>query len=449
MSPRTPRTAAPVADAARARAAASRAWLCEAPLSMCNGVCVDTRVSASSCGACQVVCDRDAPRCAGGLCTCPGGPAARCRLGCVDLLGDRRSTAASVSASARGLRSASRGVCSPRPVSPTAGARVGTRTPMFRWSEGDGAVEVCADPACARVVESMEATAGRGARVTRRLAPGVYFWHVRRDGAVATRASPFQIDARDAHVPALLPAPPDLDGDGLEDVLVGFDLEGVAVFLGGVRGLGPTPDRELRIESVPEVRVTLRAAGDLRGDPFGDALLSDGRTERTGRRCVDRSDASGGARRPRPARPDRRHERRRARRLDQPLPEGVSVFYSAVTWSVGEQALATGARVRGREHRVGRRRRRRWLRRPRDRRARAVPGVRIPLRELRGPRPLRGAPFGGERGLRSRGHQRRRRERRWLRGHARGAGDTRLRGVPRGADDRSRAAGRGRGHRGR
>lgn len=121
------------------------------------------------------------------------------------------------------------GVCTftaaPRPVAPTAGARVASRRPTLRWTLPAGAcgahVDVCLDRACTQLIASND-VADDHARTSVELPAGVLWWRLR--GGEASSPSPIW----QLRVPRALHADrpdaahgfgSDFDGDGYDDLL--------------------------------------------------------------------------------------------------------------------------------------------------------------------------------------------------------------------------------------
>ncbi|MFO0607105.1 MAG: hypothetical protein U0324_28345 [Polyangiales bacterium] len=199
---------------------------CDAPLAVCDGACVEQRSDPRNCGACGRVCG-NTQVCLDGAC--------RARLG-----------------------------------TPAAGERVGSGRVSLRWPEAVGVADVCADRMCARVLETVAPVAG--VAWTSPLIAGTYFWRVRADGAGPSRPVPFRVDRRSTPRSGLLPPSPDLNGDGLGDVVVSTHEE-VRVYLGA-----PFPAPLVvgpRLAAGPSQWFDEPGlAGDWSGDGVGDVVFT-------------------------------------------------------------------------------------------------------------------------------------------------------------------------------
>ncbi|MFO0605285.1 MAG: FG-GAP-like repeat-containing protein [Polyangiales bacterium] len=241
---------------------------------VCQGRCVDVASDRAHCGACARACPDAAQTCIAGACACPADRPAFCGGACRDVQGDREHCGVCDHACLAGEVCVA-GACLGRPGSPAAGDRLATRRPSFRWGDSDAAVDVCADRACERVVASMRGSGLAGVAPASDLAPGVYFWRLRPAGArpgIGREVGPFRIDRRVARAPGLLPAAPDLDGDGIDDVVVASRAR-VHVFLGRRDLRAAAPDRTLAMAATPEAP-RLAVAGDLRGTAVVDVVAA-------------------------------------------------------------------------------------------------------------------------------------------------------------------------------
>jgi len=146
---------------------------------------------------------------------------------------------------------------------------VGSRTPTLRWVGDDAGVELCADRACASVLQRFERTALRRVTVAR-VEPGIYWWRlVASDGAARSVTSVLRVDARDAAATGVLPPSLDMNGDGLADVAVLSARPAVVtVFLGARDGVA-TVGSPVSVGTFAEDAL-VRAAGDPNADGFGD-----------------------------------------------------------------------------------------------------------------------------------------------------------------------------------
>jgi hypothetical protein len=189
----------------------------------------------------------------------------------------------------------------PRQVAPLSTATVTSQTPTLHWvlaPATDGArVDLCHDRACANIETSFVASGGTGVPGAA-LSPGVHFWRLRgtSSGVAGTQVSPvweFTVGARSAPVDTSWGTSPDVDGDGLSDVVVGtVNSGGTAdyyVYGGSAGGVSLTP----AIVHGPTtgfsmwglVQVNVASAGDTNGDGYADIVSA----------VVQNSTYSGGA----------------------------------------------------------------------------------------------------------------------------------------------------------
>jgi hypothetical protein len=189
----------------------------------------------------------------------------------------------------------------PRPVAPLSTATVTSQTPTLRWALApatDGArVDVCRDRACTNIETAFVASGEKGAP-SAALTPGVHFWRLRgtSSGTTGTQVSPvweFTVGARTAPVDTSWGTSPDVDGDGLSDVVVGTVNSGSTadyyVYPGSAGGvsLAPTiihgPVTGFATFGLSQVNVA--AAGDTNGDGYADivtAVFGDNSNDYTG-----------------------------------------------------------------------------------------------------------------------------------------------------------------------
>ncbi len=165
----------------------------------------------------------------------------------------------------------------PRLVRPGSTAVITTRRPTFRWvaAEHDTRVrfEACRDRACNDPIVS-QVIDGEAFQPESDLPTGVVFWRVRGSMCDSATWETF-VPIRSSGLDATASFVPDVNGDGLADVVVGAGGPPGYVFY-GTRGsitdqpwdvFAPGPD------NVP-FGATVDAAGDVDGDGFGDLLVS-------------------------------------------------------------------------------------------------------------------------------------------------------------------------------
>ncbi len=182
----------------------------------------------------------------------------------------------------------------PRQIAPLSLGEVTLLRPTFLWElplESDGVLlELCRDRACTMVIETLRAL-GTSVRPTMALRPrSVVFWRLRATmgGVTSTIGSPTWL----FHVPAMdnsrgidtsANAHFDVNGDGLDDVVVGSHLaapEGLrdagtaSVFHGSLRGISRLPARVLAgVVEFDAFGQSVATAGDVNGDGYGDLVV--------------------------------------------------------------------------------------------------------------------------------------------------------------------------------
>lgn len=268
-------------------------------------------VCAEGYGACgaSTVCDtplRNNPLHCGG-CWARCGAGERCvdtrciRMGCVPGFADCEDPAtpcetelartdshcgACGNACATGTRCVAGRCVSPAITQQMPGSMLATTSarPWFRWAPGSGVdgarLQVCADPACARVQLEVDVT-GAQHRPAVALAEGVHFWRLfaRRGSVVDATPTPVwafvvppadALGARDA--PPLL----DLNGDGLDDEVIVEPIPRRVYSLRIRYGGAARPEHQVLSESTDiELSDTvLIRAGDIDGDGLADAVLA-------------------------------------------------------------------------------------------------------------------------------------------------------------------------------
>jgi hypothetical protein len=236
-------------------------------LTSCGGACVDTDVDPLHCGRCDNACDppdNATAECNGGLCDFS------CLPGFVRTIGSCTPTSA------------------PRPIAPLSTATATSRRPTFRWelrATTDGArIQVCADRACASVIEQIDVT-GTSAAPTADLPPGVVFWRLfgRMGTDVGAEASPvwqLYVGVRSAPVDTSFGTTLDVNGDGFADVAVGAPGQGaggsVFIYHGAPSGIPLTPSTTL-VNPADQLDgsfgSSVASAGDVNGDGYADLIV--------------------------------------------------------------------------------------------------------------------------------------------------------------------------------
>jgi hypothetical protein len=236
-------------------------------LTMCDdGACADLSSDPLHCNSCDTACtapENGVPICTEGACDF------ECEPGYMRVIGTcvTRTT--------------------PRPIAPLSTATVTSRRPTLRWELGDsidGArVQLCADRACASVIETIDAT-GTSAQPTSDLPVGVVFWRLfgRAGTDVGAEPSPtwqFYVGARSAPVDTSWGTILDVNGDGFADLAVGAHAYSsftgrVYVYVGGPSGLGMSPAFTLTGRGPDgSFGASVASAGDVNGDGFADLVV--------------------------------------------------------------------------------------------------------------------------------------------------------------------------------
>lgn len=181
------------------------------------------------------------------------------------------------------------GLSVPRPIGPPTGSIVTARRPTLRWDlMGDlvgASVQVCRDRACSTPEAAFDQR-GYAAPVTADLPPGVHYWRIRGllfSGAHLDTWS----DTWEFWVSPLAPprenafgAVPDLDGDGIPDVVIGAPAaEGgagrVYVWRGPVGATPPAPAVVLTsADGSRGFGAVVTCVGDVNGDGYVDLGVS-------------------------------------------------------------------------------------------------------------------------------------------------------------------------------
>lgn len=235
----------------------------------CASGCTDIAADALNCGGCGSVCSPGFT-CTSGHCTCTGAGLTLCGGDCANLTSDARHCGRCGLECAGGAR-CEEGRCRQRPIEPRMGSTVGTRRPRFRWTGASGRVQVCRDATCATVLATLEGFSGR-ATVAEPLATGRYFWRLGDPTSGRWEAAwSFRVDRRDASALGELAPRPDLDGDGLHDVVVTQTSGRVTVFTGGLASTDPTWSFAPPVSTAGTVRTVF--LGDLDLDGAGELLV--------------------------------------------------------------------------------------------------------------------------------------------------------------------------------
>lgn len=177
-------------------------------------------------------------------------------------------------------------IAPPHLLAPLSTATATSRRPTLHWALAagtDGArVEICADRACSVVLTTIDASGGSAAP-TEDLPAGVVFWRVHgrigdTTGATVSATWELVIRVRSAPVDTSWGTMPDVNGDGLADVIVaapGVHAPGhVYVYSGTDTGIGSEPDTVLTGELPNEgLGQRLVSLGDVNGDGYPDIAV--------------------------------------------------------------------------------------------------------------------------------------------------------------------------------
>jgi hypothetical protein len=139
-------------------------------------------------------------------------------------------------------------------------------------------VEICSDRACTTILETIDAT-GPSAQPTMALAPGAYYWraYARSGSDVVSPVSNvwlFHVTAHDTGPDTSWGSRPDLNADGLFDVVVGGS--GAAWLFSGARsGLPTRPTTQIPTPAgATQFGNAVAGIGDVNGDGFGDIAIA-------------------------------------------------------------------------------------------------------------------------------------------------------------------------------
>lgn len=164
----------------------------------------------------------------------------------------------------------------PRLLRPMSTSFVSSHRPTLSWTAtglGTDTLEICADRACTRVVQSATTTEQRY-KPEQPLAIGTYFWRVSRVIQGTRRTShvwQFRVRSRHDLTDYAYGNYHDFNGDGLDDLII---------FGNGREGTQPFPFRGSPAGLVsagaafaePQTIELVRFVGDINGDGFGDVL---------------------------------------------------------------------------------------------------------------------------------------------------------------------------------
>ncbi len=182
------------------------------------------------------------------------------------------------------------GVCEvvpPRQIAPLSTATATTRRPTFEWAlpvdATSARIEVCPDRDCSPSIGAIASGTGTTSwSPTSDLPTGVVFWRVRSsNGSTWSPTWELSIGARSAPVASSWGTIPDVDADGVADVLIGADFEGSApgavyLYRGRPTSLGgfdTAVAATLTTSRADAYFGSVGCAGDVDGDGFADVIV--------------------------------------------------------------------------------------------------------------------------------------------------------------------------------
>lgn len=288
--------------------------ICPTGQTMCTDQCVDLQTSVNHCGACGTACSvaGATATCVGGVCglgacntglgNCDGNAANGCETTVTTNIMHCGACGHACVAPGNGTTSCVSGTCTPHcnagyalvsgacislasigaPSlrSPSSSVLMLTAAVRFEVTLARGTdgvtVEVCRDRACTMSVGRFSAT-GASVSPTATLPPGRYFWRAfgRIGAAEGTTASTqtwsFILPNRTAGVVGVSRIVPDVNGDGIADLVVGMSNRwSVAYFQGGASPTSMTTPTQTVVGPVESSFGQLVGVGDFNGDGYGD-----------------------------------------------------------------------------------------------------------------------------------------------------------------------------------
>ena len=172
--------------------------------------------------------------------------------------------------------------CPPGPpllLAPQSTARVTSRQPQLRWAPEVDAqsyvVELCADPACTSVLDSMSTTATSVRPSSPIPAAQPVFWRVAAtSGGLSTWIATWEffVGHGDSAVDTSWLGPPDFDRNGRHDVAIGA-VGATFVMLNLAPGGLPESTPSETIHGEDRFGAPTANAGDVNGDGYGDLVV--------------------------------------------------------------------------------------------------------------------------------------------------------------------------------
>jgi hypothetical protein len=247
--------------------------VCDTGFGDCDGMAstgceTDVRTDVAHCGSCGNVCPAVAngtPACVARACS------ATCNTGYVLFEGRCQRPG-------------------PRPISPLSTSYVNQRRPQLRWVMAPGTdgvrVEICRERDCTSLITSFDvggSSTGQPPADLTASASGLYYWRLRGllGSTAVTAPGPtwqFTVGARTATSGpnTFAGTDSDFDGDGVSDVLVSsHGNKSAYVYMGDRGSVLPTSRRLGGLLGDVSFGYALASVGDVNGDGYGDAVISD------------------------------------------------------------------------------------------------------------------------------------------------------------------------------
>jgi hypothetical protein len=165
----------------------------------------------------------------------------------------------------------------PRLLAPLSTGRVTSRQPTLRWNGSVKAqryrVELCAEPACTTVRETIQTTTTTARPTTALPAASATFWRVHAHNGAFSATSitwVFFVGVGNSSVDTSWLGPPDFDGNGSADVALG-SASAQAFLMMNHNGLPTVPSQTLT--GAASFGISTANAGDVNGDGKGDFLV--------------------------------------------------------------------------------------------------------------------------------------------------------------------------------
>ena len=166
----------------------------------------------------------------------------------------------------------------PRLVAPISGGQLTSPRPTFRVempaAPFEATLEICRDRRCTQVLAAMPVTDGM-AQPPSDLPVAVFFWRVTWSGD-STPTWVGRVMPRAGNFDTVQGVIPDINGDGIADIVSESDDGTVVMWAGGPNGPSSTPTFAGRLGAAASSWGGVEFAGDVNGDGMGDVLHGDG-----------------------------------------------------------------------------------------------------------------------------------------------------------------------------